>query len=133
LAYGDLFNDGRIDAVINNMDGTPSLFRNVSVQQNHWIALKLVGGPHSPRDAVGATVYVTANGFRQRQDVLSGGSFASSSDQRVHFGIGSATKVEMVEIHWPSGLAEQVVVPGIDSIVTITEGKGTPVVVERKK
>ena len=133
LAYGDLFNDGRIDAVINNMDGTPSLFRNVSVQQNHWIALKLVGGPRSPRDAVGATVYVTANGFRQRQDVLSGGSFASSSDQRVHFGIGSATKIEMVEIHWPSGLAEQVTVPSIDSIVTITEGKGTILPPEYKK
>ena len=131
LAYGDLFNDGRIDAVINNMDGTPSLFRNVSVQQNHWIGLTLVGGPSSPRDAVGTTVYLTANGFRQRQDVLSGGSFASSSDQRLHFGLGTATKIDAVEVHWPSGLWEQIAPPGIDAIVTITEGKGTPVAAKK--
>jgi hypothetical protein len=133
LAYGDLFNDGRIDAVINNMDGTPSLFRNVAVQKNHWIALKLIGGPHSPRDAVGATVYLTANGFRQRQDVISGGSFASSSDQRVHFGIGPATKIDAVEIHWPSGLSEQVTLSAIDTIVTVTEGKGTALPPNPKK
>jgi len=124
LAYGDIFNDGRIDTVVNNMDGTPSLFRNVSAQQNHWVGLKLVGGPHSPRDAVGTTVYLIANGFRQRQDVLSGGSFASSSDQRLHFGLGSATKIDSVEVHWPSGLTEQIALSGIDTIFTIMEGKG---------
>jgi hypothetical protein len=127
LAYGDLFNDGKIDAVINNLDGTPSLFRNVATGTNHWFGLKLVGGPKSPRDAVGATVYVTANGFRQRSDVTSGGSFASSPDQRLHFGIGAATTVEEIEVHWPSGLWEHVNIPGIDRIVTITEGKGTAV------
>lgn len=127
LAYGDLFNDGKIDAVVNNMDGTPSLFRNVVTGTNHWVGLKLVGGPHSPRDAVGATVYVTANGFRQRSDVVSGGSFASSPDQRLHFGLGSATKIDLVEIHWPSGLQEQVTIPGIDAIYPVTEGKGSPI------
>jgi hypothetical protein len=90
LAFGDLFNDGKIDAIINNMDGTPSFLRNVTENKNHWVELKLVGGPKSPRDAVGATVYLKANGFRQRSDVVSGGSFASSSDQRLHFGLGSA-------------------------------------------
>ena len=127
LAYGDLFNDGKIDAVINNLDGTPSLFRNVSGGANHWIGLKLVGGPKSPRDAVGATVYVKANGFRQRSDVTSGGSFASSPDQRLHFGLGAATTVDEIEVHWPSGLWEHVSVPGVDRIVTVTEGKGIAV------
>ncbi len=125
VAYGDLFNDGKIDAVINNLDGTPVLMRNVTVTSNHWVGLKLVGGAKSPRDAVGATVYLTANGFKQRADVISGGSFASSPDQRLHFGLGSATNVDKLEIHWPSGVVEQVSLPGIDSIFTVVEGKGT--------
>jgi hypothetical protein len=124
MAFGDLFNDGKIDAVVNNLDGTPSLFRNVFPTKNHWIGLKLVGGPKSPRDAVGSTVYVTANGFKQRGDVISGGSFASSSDQRLHFGLGAATKIDKIEIHWPSGALEQVTLPGIDAIYTVAEGKG---------
>ena len=123
MAYGDLFNDGKIDAVVNNLDGTPSLLRNVTESTNHWVGLKLVGGPKSPRDAVGATVYLTANGFKQRADVISGGSFASSPDQRLHFGLGPATKITNVEIHWPSGAVETVMLPGIDAIYTITEGK----------
>ncbi len=127
LAYGDLFNDGKIDAVVNNLDGTPSLFRNVSPNANHWIGIKLVGGPKSPRDAVGATVYLTANGFKQRADVVSGGSYASSPDQRLHFGLGKATNIDALEVHWPSGLKERVTLPGIDSIYTVVEGKGTAV------
>ena len=129
LAYGDLFNDGKIDAVVNNMDGTPSLFRNVSSEKNHWIGLKLVGGPKSPRDAVGTTVYLTANGFRQRGDVVSGGSYASSSDQRLHFGLGSATKISDIEVHWPSGLVERIAPPGLDGIFTVVEGHGSPIAV----
>ncbi|MDP9049294.1 MAG: CRTAC1 family protein, partial [Acidobacteriota bacterium] len=124
MAFGDLFNDGKIDVVINNMDGTPSFLRNVFIGKNHWIEMKLIGGPKSPRDAIGATAYVTANGFRQRSDVVSGGSFASSSDQRLHFGLGEATTVQVVEIHWPSGAVEQVKLPGVDSIFTVQEGSG---------
>jgi len=124
LAYGDLFNDGRIDAVINNVDGTPSFLHNVSANKNHWVGLKLIGGAKSPRDAVGATVYVTANGFKQRGDVVSGGSFASSSDQRLHFGLGAATGLDEVEIRWPSGAVEKVKLPGVDAIYTVVEGSG---------
>ncbi len=124
LAFGDLFNDGRIDAIINNMDGTPSFLRNVIANKNHWVELKLVGGPKSPRDAVGTTVYVKANGFRQRADVLSGGSFASTSDPRVHFGLGAAEAVDEVEVHWPSGAVEKVKLPGVDGIFTVVEGSG---------
>ena len=124
MAVGDLFNDGKIDAVINVMDGHPVLLRNVTNDHNHWIELKLIGGPKSPRDAVGATVFLTAGGIKQREDVISGGSYLSSNDMRPHFGLSQAAKIDDIEIHWPDGKVEHVTVPGIDRIVTITEGSG---------
>jgi hypothetical protein len=132
MAYGDLFNDGHIDVVVNNLDGTPSLFRNVVDNGNHWIAFKLMGAPAtqpgkrgSPRDAVGACVFLTADGFTQRADVLAGGSFASSSDQRPHFGLGKTTKIDKIEVHWPSGRVEAIAPPTVlDKFYVITEGKG---------
>jgi hypothetical protein len=123
-AFGDLFNDGHIDVVLNNMDSPPALLRNAVKNSNHWITFKLVGGPKSPRDAVGAKVFLTADGVRQRVDVFSGGSYGSSSDPRVHFGWGSSTKVEKIEIHWPSGKKEEIIAPGIDRILTVAEGHG---------
>jgi hypothetical protein len=123
-AFGDLFNDGRIDVVINNIDSAPTLLRNVVSNQNHWIELRLVGGLKSPRDSNSAKVFVTTGSVRQRGDVLSGGSYGSSSDQRVHFGLGSATKIDKVEILWPSGTREDVVNPPIDTVITVVEGKG---------
>jgi enediyne biosynthesis protein E4 len=123
-AFGDLFNDGKIDVVINPIDGPPVLLRNVNPDQHHWVEMKLVGGMKSPRDAMGATVYLSANGLRMRQDVLSGGSFISSNDQRPHFGLGDATDACTAEIHWPSGTNETVKLPVVDRIYTITEGQG---------
>jgi hypothetical protein len=123
-AFGDLFNDGKIDVVINVIDQHPVLLRNVSNDGHHWVQMKLIGGPRSPRDAAGATVYLTAQGMRQRGDVLSGGSYLSSNDQRVHFGLGDATAVDEVEIHWPSGTIEKLKLPSIDRIFTIEEGRG---------
>ena len=86
--------------------------------------MKLIGGPKSPRDAVGATVYLTANGMKQREDVMSGGSYASSNDPRVHFGLGESTAVDEVEIRWPSGAREKLKLPDVDRIFTVEEGKG---------
>jgi hypothetical protein len=123
-AFGDLFNDGKIDVVLNVIDGTPLLLRNVVKTSNHWLELQLVGGPKSPRDAIGAKVFVTAGGVRQRGDVFSGGSYASSSDPRLHFGLGSATKIDKIEIQWPSGVKEEVRVPSVDRIFKIVEGRG---------
>jgi len=123
-AFGDLFNDGKMDVVINNLDGPPVLLRNVNDDHNHWVELQLVGGPHSPRDAVGATVYLTSGGVRQRGDVLSGGSYLSSNDLRVHFGLGASKSIDRVEIHWPSGNRESIRLPAVDRIYTIAEQKG---------
>ena len=122
-AFGDLFNDGHIDVVINNIDSPPTLLRNVVKNSNHWLTLKLVGGPKSPRDAVGAKVFLTAGGVRQRADVYSGASYGSSSYKRVHFGLGSATTVESVEIHWPSGTKQKLKITSVDRILTVEEGK----------
>jgi enediyne biosynthesis protein E4 len=124
MAVGDLFNNGQVDAVINVMDGHPVLLKNVYPDHNHWLELKLIGGPKSPRDATGATVFVTAGGMRQRGDVLSGGSYLSNNDPRPHFGLGQATKIDDVEVHWPSGKVEHFTIDGVDKIVTITEGAG---------
>lgn len=123
-AFGDLFNDGKIDVVINNLDGPPTLLRNVDPDHNHWVEFHLIGGPGEPRDAIGASVFLTAGGITQRGDVLSGGSFASSSDPRVHFGLGKASHIDELEIHWPGGRKEKVVVPAPDCIYTIEQGHG---------
>ena len=123
-AFGDLFNDGHIDVVLNVIDSTPVLLRNVVQNGNHWLTLKLIGGGKSPRDAQGAKVFLTAGGVRQRADVFSGGSYASTSDSRVHFGLGAAAKIEKVEILWPDGFREEVRVSAVDRILTLTEGKG---------
>ena len=123
-AFGDLFNDGKIDVVISPIDGPPVLLRNVNPDHHHWVEMQLVGGPKSPRDATCATVYLTANGMRQRQDVLSSGSYISSNDRRLHFGLGDATDAGTAEIHWPSGAKETIKIPAEDRIFTITEGQG---------
>jgi hypothetical protein len=127
MAVGDLFNDGKIDAVINVMDGHPVLLRNVNADKYHWLELRLVTSKTALNqktfyDAVGATVYVTADGMKQRGDVISGGSYLSSNDLRPHFGLGQATTVDAIEVHWPSGAVEKFSVPGVDRIVTLTEG-----------
>jgi enediyne biosynthesis protein E4 len=138
-AFGDLFNNGKIDVVISPIDGPPVLLKNVDPDQHHWVELKLIGGANpsngkfSPRDAIGATVYLTANNIRQREDVMSGGSYISSNDQRPHFGLGDATDAGTAEIHWPSGAVEKIKLPAIDRIFTITEGKGiTSVLCEKQ-
>jgi hypothetical protein len=122
-AFGDLNNDGRIDVIMNNCDNVPTLLRNETKDAGHWLALRLIGGKQSPRDAIGATVWLTADGKRQRADVISGASYCSQSDLRLHFGLSKATKVDKLEIRWPSGLKEMIEVKGIDRVVTITEGK----------
>jgi len=104
-AFGDLFNDGHVDVVLNNMDAPPTLLRNVAKKRQPLADLETGWRPKSTPDAIGAKVFLTAAGVRQRADVSSGGSYASTSDPRLHFGLGSATKVDKLEIRWPSGWA----------------------------
>jgi hypothetical protein len=123
MAAADLDGDGKLDLVINNMDSKPTVLKNVTTAPGHWLELQLTGNVSrkSPRDATGAIVFVTANKIRQRQDVVSGGSYASQSDRVLHFGLGSATRVDRVEIKWPSGATEVVPVGKIDTKLVVVE------------
>jgi hypothetical protein len=129
LAFGDFDGDGRLDLVINNADSKPTLLQNVATGTGHWLELRLVGDvtKKSPRDAIGAVVYVTTGKLRQRQDVISGASYASQNDMTLHFGLGAATALDKLEIKWPDGSTESVTVPGIDRRLTITEAKGVSI------
>ena len=126
LAVGDLDGDGRVDAIMNNVDSKPTVLRNVTAGSGHWLALHLVGdvSKKSPRDAIGAIVYLTTGKMRQRQDVISGGSYASQNDMTLHFGLGAAKSVDKLEIKWPDGSLETVNVPAVDKRFTIEQGKG---------
>ena len=132
LAVGDLWNDGRISAVITNLNSVPSLLVNQVRNSNHWIAIRTVG-TKSNRDGIGARILIKAGARTLVDEVRSGSSYNSSSDLRVHFGLGSATKVDSVQIRWPSGLVERFDNLPVDSIQTLKEGSGIAVVSEAKK
>jgi len=132
LAIGDLWNDGRISAVITNLNAAPSLLVNQVRSPNHWIAIRTVG-TKSNRDGIGARISVTAGKRTLVDEVRSGSSYNSSSDLRVHFGLGSTTKVDSVHIRWPSGLQEHFDNLPVDSIQTLQEGSGTPITPDAKK
>jgi hypothetical protein len=135
LAVGDLDGDGRLDVVINNIDSPPTVLRNVTEPRNHWLGLRLVGDParRSPKDAIGATVYLTTGKLRQRADVISGASYASQNDLRLHFGLGAATKVDKLELRWPDGSVETISVPFVDRVLTIVQGKGDKYIVKTER
>ena len=123
LAIADFWNEGRLSAVINNSGAKPLLLVNQAANTNHWIGIRTVG-TRSNRDGIGASVSVIAGGKKWMQEVRSGSSYLSSSDLRLHFGLGSASKIDRVEIDWPSGLKEWFSVPAVDRILTLTEGTG---------
>jgi hypothetical protein len=126
-SVGDFDNDGDLDILLSNMDDAPTLLRNDGANRaGHWLTITLKGDPAEkcPRDAIGTTVFCTAQGRRVRQEVASGRSFYSQSDLRVHFGLGAATKVDKLEVRWANGKTEQFEIKGVDQFVTIEQGKG---------
>ncbi len=132
LAVGDLWNDGRMSVVISNMNTTPSLLVNQIRTPNHWVAIRTLG-MKSNRDGIGAHISVKTANRILVDEVRSGSSYISNSDMRVHFGLGSATKIEWIEIRWPSGAVERFTDLGVDAIHTLKEGTGTAVLPERRK
>jgi hypothetical protein len=121
VAFGDIDNDGRIDAVVTVLNGKAKYFHNVSQNGNHWILLKLVG-KKSTRMAVGAQIRITAdNGLKQYNEVTTAVGYACASDSRVHFGLGASKMVKEIEIKWPSGIRQTLANVAADQVLTIEE------------
>jgi hypothetical protein len=122
-AFGDLFNTGQIEIVINNMNGVPNLLRNVAPTANHSLSVQLIGNPPN-RFAIGGRVSLHVKGRRMIDEVRSGGSFCSQNDLRLHFGLGTATQVEKIEIRWPDGSIESLKDVPAGQRIVIRQGKG---------
>ena len=126
LATADLFNDGRIDAVINNLSDDPMLLVNLARNQNHWLGLHLIGTV-SNRDAIGARVTLHGANRIWVDEVRSGSSYNSSSDLRLHFGLGNEMQLKDIQVRWPNGHTELFDAPTTpDRILDLTEGNGHP-------
>ncbi|MCI0621468.1 MAG: CRTAC1 family protein [Acidobacteria bacterium] len=123
LATGDYDNDGDIDFLVMNCNQSPNLLQNQGGNQNHWISIKLLG-VRSNRDGIGAKVHVVAGRMTQRQQVKGGMSYLSMHDPRLHFGLGRAEKVDLIEVHWPSRVVDRVRNARSDQVVTIRESQG---------
>jgi enediyne biosynthesis protein E4 len=120
LATGDIDNDGKIDVVVTSNDGPAWVLRNETPTLNHWITLKLVGAK-SNRDGIGAQIKISSPNGEQYATVTTAGSYQSSSDKRVHFGLGTATSILRAEIRWPSGVMQVLKDIKADQILTVTE------------
>jgi len=123
LAVGDLFNDGQLDVVVEDIDGSPLILCNRGISGNHWVGFEFAG-TKSNRLAIGTRIKLTAGGMTQTDQIRSGGSYLSQSDLRVHFGLGSATKIDSVEIRWPSGASDTLSNLRADQFYSVLEGKG---------
>ena len=120
-AFGDLDNDGQIDAVVTVLGGNVKLFHNVSARTNHWILLKLVG-TKSNRMGIGAQVRIdTGDGASQWNEATTAVGYASASDSRVHFGLGPNRLIKEIEIRWPSGIRQTLHGVAADQILTVEE------------
>ncbi|MHB1700083.1 MAG: CRTAC1 family protein [Acidobacteriaceae bacterium] len=123
LAIADLWNDGRLEAVVNNLSDLPMLLVNTAKNQNHWLGLRLIG-TSSNRDAIGARVTIQGEKRDWVDEVRSGSSYNSSSDLRLHFGLGAEDKLQSIEVNWPNGESETFEATSVDKVIDLTEGKG---------
>jgi len=123
LAVGDLFNDGNMDLIVEDLVGKPMVLRNHGIPGRHWAGFELAG-QKSNRMAIGTRLKLVAGGMTQTEEIHSGGSYLSQSDTRVHFGLGRATSIDSLEIRWPSGKVETFKDLSADKVYSILEGKG---------
>jgi enediyne biosynthesis protein E4 len=124
LAVADLDNDGNMDVVVSDIDGGAMILHNKGIAGTHWVGFELEG-TKSNRLALGARVTVTAGGMTQTDEVRSGGSYLSQNDLRLHFGLGHSTKIDSVEVRWPSGKVEKLGGGMVaDRFYAVLEGRG---------
>jgi len=123
LAVADLDNDGNVDIVIADLDGEPMILKNQGLPGKHWVSFELAG-TKSNRLAIGAKLKMVAGGMTQTSEIFSGGSYLSNHDFRVHFGLNDATKIDSLEIKWPSGKVETITNLKPDQFYAVLEGSG---------
>ena len=123
VAFGDYDSDGDIDILVVNSNQPPSLLNNEGGNKKNWLMFKTIGTT-SNRDGIGARITVISGQHSQIREVKSGGSYLSQNDMRVHFGLDTATKVDIVEIRWPSGLVETFKDVKANQLFIVTEGEG---------
>jgi hypothetical protein len=122
-AFGDFDNDGDVDVVVNNVNSYPQLLRNDFSGRNHWIHVRTIG-TKSNRSGIGARITCVTGKVQQINEVRSGGSYISQNDLRVHFGLGEATKVDVLEIRWPSGQVDTLKDVPANQVIEVKEGTG---------
>jgi hypothetical protein len=122
-AFGDIDNDGDVDVVINSLDGAPQLLRNDGGNANNSVMIKTVG-VKSNRDGIGARVKVVAGDLTQVEEVRSGASYISHNDLRLHFGLEKRTKIDLIEVRWPSGVVDKITDASVNGLLTVKEGQG---------
>ena len=128
-AFGDFDNDGDVDMVVINLNEPPSLLRNDSPAKNNWLKVKCIG-TKSNRSAIGARVRVVTGRHSQINEVMSGSSYISQNDLRLHFGLGQVKPADLVEVRWPLGLVESFKNVDANQLLVLQEGHG---IVRREK